>query len=86
MERAGATLAEHPAYLPLTIYRTRTLRGISLAPTAVLGADANVWTPFTDDRVVRAALMLPVRSKIRGDTYRRLFELINPTVGSSLDA
>lgn len=78
----AAPLAEHPAGLTLAVYRTRTVRGVALAPTAVLGADADVRTPFTDDRVARAALMLPMRSKVRDDAFRRMFELVNPTVGS----
>jgi hypothetical protein len=81
MEQA-TPLAEHPAYLSLTIYRTRTVRGISLAPVSLLGADAGVLTPFTDDLVARTALALPVRPKVRHDLYRRLFELVNPTVGA----
>jgi asparagine synthetase B (glutamine-hydrolysing) len=81
MEEA-TPLADHPAHLSLTIYRTRTVRGISLAPVALLGADAGVLTPFTDDRVARAGLGLPMRPKVRHDLYRRLFELVNPTVGA----
>ncbi|HEY6637733.1 MAG TPA: asparagine synthase-related protein [Solirubrobacterales bacterium] len=81
-EREARALAGSPAQLSLTAYMTRTLRGISLAPTSILGAEATVLTPFTDDRVARAALAVPPESKLDGALYREIFSSVNPKVGS----
>ena len=52
--RAGS--AGHPAEVVLTFYATRTVRGISLTPHAVLGADVATVTPCTDHGVAAALL------------------------------
>jgi hypothetical protein len=75
-------LASSPAQLSLTAYRTRTLRGISLAPTSILGTEAAVMTPFTDDRVARASLAIPPESKIGGALYREVLAAVNAKVGA----
>ncbi len=38
-------------------------------------------TPFTDDRVVRAALAIPPREKLGGELYRRVLAHVDPKVG-----
>jgi Asparagine synthase len=81
-QREARTLTGSPAQLSLTAYRTRTLRGISLAPTSILGAEATVLTPFTDDRVARAALAVPPERKLDGALYREVLAAINPEVGT----
>ena len=80
-QREARALAGSPAQLSLTAYRTRTLRGISLAPTSILGAEATVLTPFTDDRVARAALEIPPENKLDGALYREVLAAVNPAVG-----
>ena len=81
MREAGA-FAEHPAGLTLAAYRSRTVRGISLAPLSVLGSGATVLTPFSNDRVARAALEVEPRAKLGGALYRRIFELVDPRIGA----
>jgi hypothetical protein len=81
-QREARSLAGSPAQLSLTAYRTRTVRGISLAPTAILGAEAEVLTPFTDDRVARAALAVPPEAKLDGALYREVLAEIDPKVGA----
>jgi hypothetical protein len=81
-QREARALADSPAQLSLTAYRTRTLRGISLAPAAILGAEATVLTPFTDDRVARAALAIPPERKLDGALYRDVLGAVNPAVGA----
>ena len=81
-QREARALASSPAQLSLTAYRTRTLRGISLAPTSILGAEAEVITPFTDDRVARASLAIPPARKVDGALYREILAEINPKVGA----
>jgi hypothetical protein len=80
-QREARALAASPAQLSLTAYRTRTLRGISLAPTSILGAEATVLTPFTDDRAARAALAVPPESKLNGALYREIFSTVDPKLG-----
>jgi hypothetical protein len=81
-QREARALADSPAQLSLTAYRTRTLRGISLAPTEILGAEATVLTPFTDDRVARAALAIAPERKLDGALYRDVLAAVNPAVGA----
>jgi hypothetical protein len=81
-QREARALASSPAQLSLTAYRTRTLRGISLAPTSILGAEAAVMTPFTDNRVARASLAVPPGSKIDGALYREVLAAVDPRVGA----
>ena len=81
-QREARALADSPAQLSLTAYRTRTLRGISLAPAAILGAEATVLTPFTDDRVARAALAIPPDRKLDGALYRDVLGAVYPAVGA----
>jgi hypothetical protein len=80
--REARALTGSPAQLSLTAYRTRTLRGISLAPTSILGAEAAVLTPFTDDRVARAALAIAPERKIDGALYREVLDAVNPAIGA----
>jgi hypothetical protein len=81
-QREARGLADSPAQLSLTAYRTRTLRGIALAPESILGAEAAVLTPFTDDRVARAALAVPPESKLDGAFYREVLASVDPKVGA----
>jgi hypothetical protein len=71
----------HPARALLTLYRTRTVRGISLAPAALLGSELAVAMPFIDDRAVRACLAITPAEKFGARLYRWLFAEINPAVG-----
>ncbi|HEY7150301.1 MAG TPA: asparagine synthase-related protein [Solirubrobacterales bacterium] len=71
----------HPAEVVLTFYATRTVRGISLTPNAILGADMATVTPCTDDRVVTALLETRPLEKFHARIYRALFDQVNPTVG-----
>ena len=54
--RGKAGSAAIPRRSVLTFYATRTVRGISLTPHAVLGADVATVTPCTDHRVAAALL------------------------------
>ena len=68
----------HPARAILTFYRTREIRGVSLAPYGLLGADASIAMPLVDDEVARAALAILPASKRGGKLYDAAFERINP--------
>jgi hypothetical protein len=70
----------HPAEMVLTFYATRTVRGISLTPHAVLGADVATVTPCTDHRVAVACLATDPVEKFHTRIYQALFAKVNATV------
>jgi asparagine synthase len=70
----------HPAEMVLTFYATRTVRGISLTPHAVLGADVTTVTPCTDHRVAVACLATDPLEKFHTRIYQALFAKVNATV------
>jgi asparagine synthase len=72
----------HPAELVLTFYATRTVRGISLTPHAVLGTDAATVTPCTDHQVAVACLATRPLEKFHTRIYKALFAKLNPAVGA----
>ncbi len=72
----------HPAEVVLTFYATRTVRGISLTPNAVLGADLATSRPCTDHGVATALLATRPSEKFGAEIYRALFERANPVVGA----
>jgi Asparagine synthase len=71
----------HPAEVVLTFYATRTVRGISLTPNAVFGADLDTVTPCTDHAVAAALLATRPSEKFDARIYRALFAKVNPAVG-----
>jgi Asparagine synthase len=72
----------HPAEVVLTFYATRTVRGISLTPHAVLGADLTTVTPCTHHAVAAALLATRPSEKFHAEIYRALFAKANPAVGA----
>ena len=67
-------------------YATRTVRGISLTPHAVLGADVATVTPCTDHGVAVACLATRPMEKFHTRIYQALFAKVNATVmRASLD-
>ena len=71
----------HPAEVVLTFYATRTVRGISLTPNAVLGTDLTTVTPGTEHQVAAALLRTRPSEKFGARIYRALFERVNRAVG-----
>jgi len=72
----------HPAEVVLTFYATRTVRGISLTPNAILGADLTTVTPGTEHGVAAALLRTRPSEKFHARIYEALFERVNTTVGA----
>ena len=68
----------HPARAILSFYRTREIRGVSLAPYVVLGADASIAMPLIDNEAVLATLAISPQKKRGGKLYDAAFERINP--------
>src|SRR5699024_6296270 len=59
----------HPIGATLTAYLTRTLPGISMAPSRVLGNAQTTITPIVDDEVITQALRIPHHKKYDGVWY-----------------
>lgn len=73
-EPLAVDFADHPNGATLTAYLTRTLPGISLAPSKVLGSAQDVCIPIVDDRVVRTALRIEHSAKLDGSWYPDLLD------------
>lgn len=65
----AADFADHPNGATLTAYLTRTLPGISLAPSKVLGSAGPVAMPIVSEPVVTAALRVEHSAKLDGCWY-----------------
>jgi len=66
----------------LSLYSTRSLRGVFSYSTKLLGDRCQAITPGATDAYVRAALSLPGAEKDGGTFYRAVFELLDPKVAS----
>jgi Asparagine synthase len=74
--------AGHPSAASLTLYWTRTRRGVATSPTRVLGAERPISMPFLADEVARAALSAPLEAKLGGALYRQVLAQANPAVAA----
>lgn len=70
--------AQHPNGATLTAYLTRTLPGISMAPTRVLGSAQPTVMPIVDEGVIEAALQIPHAKKYEGTWYPHLLNTADP--------
>lgn len=71
----------HPAEPVLAFYSTRTVRGVSLTPHTVLGAEAAVCTPFAVDAIARACLAIRAPEKHASRLYVEVFRRLHRIVG-----
>jgi hypothetical protein len=67
----------NPNEVVLGLYRTRTLRGVSLLP-GMLGRHMRVYTPATDHRVASAFLAIKPKEKVGFALYDALLERLTP--------
>jgi hypothetical protein len=70
----------HPSQGILSLYSTRTVRGTSAYPVALLGQAARVLVPGVDDAVASAALAIPSEVKRGGHLYRAVLERLAPPI------
>lgn len=68
-EAAARPFEGHPSQPVLTLYATRTVRGISTYPSGLLGTGARVLAPATDDRVATALLSVSSAAKREGSMH-----------------
>jgi hypothetical protein len=72
----------HPCQTYLSMYSTRSLRGVSTYATKLLGDRSWVVMPGAADPFARAALSATAADKLEGALYRAVFELVAPTVAA----
>lgn len=77
-EAAVRPLEGHPSQPVLSLYATRTVRGISTYPSGLLGAGAQVLAPAIDDRVATALLSVPSAVKREGSMHAAIQGRIEP--------
>jgi len=77
-EPVATAYADHPNGATLTAYLTRTLPGISLAPTKVLGGAGQVLMPIVSEPVVTTALRIEHSAKADGLWYPDLLAAADP--------
>jgi hypothetical protein len=71
----------HPSQNILSIYSTRSRRGVATYPTGLLGESAQILTPGASDPAVRAALSASTQAKANGRLYEAIFERLVPAAG-----
>ena len=72
----------HPSQAFLTLYATRSLRGVSTYATKLLGDEARVVTPGASTAMVQAALSTTHAEKADGRLYEAVFEILAPKVSA----
>ena len=64
----------HPSQANLSVYTTRTVRGISNYPSGLLGSGARVCTPGAADPVATACLSVSSHQKLGDAMYAAIFD------------
>jgi hypothetical protein len=75
-EAAARPFEGHPSQPVLSLYATRTVRGVSTYPSGLLGTGAQVLAPGIDDRVATAMLSVPSAVKREGSMHAAIQALI----------
>lgn len=78
---AAGPFEGHPWQAVLSLYATRTIRGVSNYPVGLLGAGAQVFTPGASDSVAKAALSVTPAEKDGDALYAAIFERLAPAAG-----
>jgi len=78
---ATEPLQGHPSQATLSLYSTRTVRGISRYPSGLLGRHAQVLAPGAHDAVAGGALSVRLAEKAGDRLYPAVFDRLNPEVG-----
>jgi hypothetical protein len=71
----------HPSQPILSLYATRSERGVATYPTGLLGHGATVLTPGCSDDLVRAALAVDPQDKLGGGLYAAVLRRLAPAGG-----
>ncbi|MEX0875753.1 MAG: asparagine synthase-related protein [Actinomycetota bacterium] len=74
--------AGHPHQHTLTVFSSRTARGISLAPTRLVASARPVAMPFVHDLPARAALAVPLDQKLDGAFYEEVLTSVDKTLAT----
>jgi hypothetical protein len=68
----------HPWQATLTVYASRTVRGISCYPSGLLGSRAQILLPGTSDEVIAAALSVTPSQEERQPLHDAVLERLSP--------
>lgn len=71
----------HPSQPILSLYGTRSLRGVSLYSTGLLGSRATMLMPGASTDVATAALEADPHDKLDGGLYDEVFKRLGPAAG-----
>ncbi len=71
---SAAPFEGHPSQAILSLYATRTVRGISTYPGGLLGSRARVIAPAASDPVAQALLAVSSADKVDAAMYRAIFD------------
>jgi hypothetical protein len=72
----------HPSQPTLSLYTTRTVRGVSNYPVGLLGSRCQILTPGVGDAVATAALSVEPAQKDGDRLFPAVFERLAPAVGA----
>ncbi len=78
---AASPFEGHPWQAALSLYVTRTARGVSNYPAGLLGAGAQVCTPGASDAIAKAAFSVTPSEKDGDAMYAAVFERLAPEAG-----
>lgn len=81
-ERCNRRFEGHPSQPMLSLYSTRSLRGVASYPTKLLGDRAWTLTPGAADEVVAAALSLSPAVKLERSLYPTVLGILDPVGGA----
>jgi hypothetical protein len=70
----------HPSQNLLSIYATRSVRGVAAYPTGLFGLGAEVIVPGAGDRTVAAMLSAASGEKAGGRFYREIYQRLAPKI------
>ncbi len=79
---ATRELEGHPSQALLSLYATRSLRGVSTYATGLLGSHTRIVTPGAGDAFVTTALSVSPTDKVGGSLYQAVFELLAPAIAA----
>jgi asparagine synthetase B (glutamine-hydrolysing) len=72
----------HPAQALMTTYCHRTVRGVSLNPTALMGRELSVGMPFIDHELAMSAISVAPAEKLGWRLFRAVFDRVDSKVGA----
>ena len=79
---ATQSFVEHPAAVTLGKLHTRAARAIASSPLWLMAPDIPVELPFLNPEVVRAALQVPLETKVDGAYFKSMLFAADPHIAA----